>query len=184
MRKLMMTKWLELLTLLLIVVGALNWGLIGAFNVNAVHWLATHTFAPLERVVYVLVGVAALVHIAKRNYYLPFLGDAVYPCGSLMEKTPERADTAVVVSATPNANVIFWAAEPSAQIAENPWLAYASYANAGVTKADAAGRATLRVRSPGRYRVGAMQQRTLPTHIHYRVCTYDGMLSPVKTVFV
>lgn len=40
-------------------VGALNWGLVGAFEWNLVHALLG-SWAGLERVVYVLVGLSAL----------------------------------------------------------------------------------------------------------------------------
>ncbi len=43
----------------LVVVGALNWGLVGAFDFNLVN-LILGSVSWLERLVYVLVGVAAL----------------------------------------------------------------------------------------------------------------------------
>ena len=51
------------LAIVLVLVGALNWGLVGALNVDAVDKvteLVTKDNAHLNRVVYVLVGVAAL----------------------------------------------------------------------------------------------------------------------------
>jgi len=51
------------LAMVLVLVGALNWGLVGALNVDAVDKvteLVTKDNAHLNRVVYVLVGVAAL----------------------------------------------------------------------------------------------------------------------------
>ena len=47
------------IALLLIIVGALNWGLVGAFNFNLVDALLG--WAPaLETIVYILVGLSAL----------------------------------------------------------------------------------------------------------------------------
>jgi len=51
------------LAIVLVLVGALNWGLVGALNVDAVDKvteLVTKDNAHLNRAVYVLVGVAAL----------------------------------------------------------------------------------------------------------------------------
>ena len=48
---------------ILVVVGALNWGLLGAFKFNLVNTLLG-SWPMAERVVYVLVGLAALVMIA------------------------------------------------------------------------------------------------------------------------
>lgn len=47
---------------LLVIVGALNWGLVGAFNFNLVNALLGN-WPVVERVVYVLVGLAAIAHL-------------------------------------------------------------------------------------------------------------------------
>ncbi|EQB88846.1 hypothetical protein SDC9_156037 [bioreactor metagenome] len=50
---------LDKLSFLLVIIGALNWGLIGLFNFNLVHTL--FGFIPLlTRVVYILVGLAGV----------------------------------------------------------------------------------------------------------------------------
>lgn len=135
----------------------------------------------------ILVIVASILYyIFNRNFYLPFLGWAVYPCGSLAEKVPLNADTSIAINVPPNVNVIYWASEPSSidkQPIENPWDAYANYDNSGVVRADANGNANLRIRSPSSYKVGLLNT-TLKTHVHYRICKHPGMLSEVKTVFI
>ena len=55
--------WLHKVAMLLVVVGALNWGLVGAFEFNLVNTLLGQ-WEVVERVVYVLVGVSALVMLA------------------------------------------------------------------------------------------------------------------------
>lgn len=181
LNKLFMMKKIEMLTLMLIIVGSLNWGLVGVFGFNLVSAIAKHTFASLENLVYILVGLSALVHIMSRNYYLPFLGDAVFPCNSMMEKVPENANMSVKVEVEPNSNVVFWASESHNEVMKNPWIAYDQFSNAGVTRSDVNGAATLKFRSPSAYKVG---YRTLAPHVHYRVCKYPGMLAEVKTVYV
>lgn len=52
-------KALNMVALILIIVGGLNWGLVGAFEFNLVDSLFGEG-SVLSRVVYVLVGVAAL----------------------------------------------------------------------------------------------------------------------------
>lgn len=52
-------KYVELLATLLVVVGALNWGLVGLLNMNLVNALLG-SVPSLEKVVYVLVGVSGL----------------------------------------------------------------------------------------------------------------------------
>ena len=135
----------------------------------------------------ILVIVASIIYnIFNRNFYLPFLGCSVYPCGSLAEKIPNKADTTVTVQVKPNVNVIYWASEPSSpekQPIDNPWDAYANYDNSGVVRADASGKAVLHFRNPSSYQVGLMN-KTLKKHIHYRECRHPGMLSDIKTVML
>ena len=52
-------KWLELVGTLLVIVGALNWGLLGLLNLNVVEMLLGG-WPAVVRVVYILVGVAGL----------------------------------------------------------------------------------------------------------------------------
>ena len=135
----------------------------------------------------ILIVVASIIYnLFNRNFYLSFLGCTVYPCGSLAEKIPSNADKTVTVHVPPNVNVIYWASEPSnpeLQPIADPWEAYANYDNSGVVKADSTGKAVLRIRSPSSYNVGLFN-KTLKTHIHYRICKHPGMLSDIKTVFI
>jgi uncharacterized membrane protein YuzA (DUF378 family) len=183
-QRLYLKKNFEMFTLFLVVVGAFNWGLVGAFDFNLVSWIAKYTFASLENIVYVLVGLSALFNILSRNFYLPFLGDTVFPCESMVTKVPVNADTQVKVETTPNTNIIYWAAETHKEVMDNPWVAYAENSNAGVVRSDINGVATLKFRKPASYKVGMTGLRTLSPHVHYRVCSYPGMLSEIKTIFL
>lgn len=53
---------LDWIAMVLLIVGGLNWGLIGLFNMDLVA-LLFGTQTPLSRIVYVLVGLAALYSI-------------------------------------------------------------------------------------------------------------------------
>lgn len=52
-------KLLHMVTFVLVIVGALNWGLVGLLNFNLVHVLLGASMM-LENVVYVLVGLSGL----------------------------------------------------------------------------------------------------------------------------
>ena len=61
--------WISRIVLVLVIIGGLNWGLVGAFNVDLVAFL----FGPmtlLSRVVYILVGLASIWAIID-YYYTP-----------------------------------------------------------------------------------------------------------------
>ena len=53
-------KVLNMIAFILVIVGGINWGLVGAFQIDLVAMLFGGETAPLARIVYVLVGLAAL----------------------------------------------------------------------------------------------------------------------------
>ena len=55
-------KALNVVTLVLLIVGGLNWGLVGLFNFDLVATIFGE-MSMLSRIVYVLVGVSAVVQI-------------------------------------------------------------------------------------------------------------------------
>jgi uncharacterized membrane protein YuzA (DUF378 family) len=55
------------ISLVLVVIGALNWGLVGFFQFDLVAALFGGQDAPLARIVYALVGLAGLVLLAVRS---------------------------------------------------------------------------------------------------------------------
>ena len=176
----MFNKWLHLIAMILVVVGGLNWGAVGLFGFDIVR--AIFGRSVVASIVYVLIGVAALVVATSRDSYLPFLGETVMPCSVLEDRVPDHADTEVSVSGlTPGAKVLFWAAEPATEgLARiRDWRrAYLDFANAGVATVDAGGHAILRVRKPQSYTVPL--KGAIDSHVHWRVCGDDGMLGPVQ----
>lgn len=60
-------KWLHIITFTLVIVGAVNWGLVGLLNLNLV--TAIFGSAPsVEKIVYVLVGLSAVyVVVTHKN---------------------------------------------------------------------------------------------------------------------
>jgi uncharacterized protein len=56
-------KLVNILTLILVIVGAVNWGLVGFFQFDLVATLFGGQQAALARIVYVLVGLSGLYHL-------------------------------------------------------------------------------------------------------------------------
>ena len=169
--------------MVLLIVGGLNWLLVGVFNWNLVKALLGQGL--IARSIYTLVGLAALTIMIDRDTYLPFLGPTVLPCASVPDRTPPGASKMVTVSAPPGSKVLFWAAEPEMEALKEiqDWkAAYAGYENAGVATADSNGQAVLKVRDPQAY-VVPFKGRLEP-HIHFRICESSGMLGRVKTIFL
>lgn len=169
--------------MMFVLVGALNWGLIGAFRINLVDRIfGKGAFA--AKVVYVVVGLCALAIAFNRDTYLPFLGESVFPCSVLGDQVPPGATRSVQVKAEPGTKVVYWATEPGEDRGVLPdWkIAYGKFMNAGVTTTDASGVATLKVREPQPYTVPFKGR--LEPHVHFRVCGQTGFVGRIKIVFL
>lgn len=53
-------KMLDIVALVLVIVGGLNWGLVGFFKFDLVAWLFGGVETVMARIIYALVGLAAL----------------------------------------------------------------------------------------------------------------------------
>ncbi len=179
-----MEKMIHKLAVVFLIVGALNWGLIGFSRVNFVE----RVFGRGTRfvsIIYVLVGLSALFLAFNRDTYLPFLGESVFPCSILQDQIPAGATRTVKVQVQPGAKVVYWASEPAdggAEMIPNYADAYRMYHNAGVTTADDKGVATLTVREPQAYTVPIKGR--LEPHVHFRICGPTGFIGRIKTVFL
>lgn len=165
-----------------ILIGSLNWLSIGVLGINGVESILGKTGG---RVIYVVVGLAALGIMFNRDTYLPFLGETVLPCTTIPERVPPGATKELRVPAPPGSKVLYWAAEPAMEdLKQIPdWQqAYTKFENAGVTTTDSTGIAVLKVRDPQAYSV-PFKGRIEP-HVHFRICDGSGMLGRIKTVFV
>lgn len=186
--------YLDMITMCAVLLGAACIGVASVGGVQPLEYLGEIGGGLLGT----FIGMSAIYLVLRRDTYLPFLGKAVYPCGSLSEKSPLNADTTVRLRTAPNTNVIFWAAESgksgksgnsgnsgkSDVVVDNPWDAYDQYANTGVARSDAKGYAVLRFRKPVQYKTPGAFARTLPVHVHYRICKGGGMLGRVETLAV
>ncbi len=64
-------RTLDTVALILLIIGGLNWGLVGAFQIDLVATLFGEASA-LSRLVYVLVGLSAVIVAARARNFLAF----------------------------------------------------------------------------------------------------------------
>jgi uncharacterized membrane protein YuzA (DUF378 family) len=55
-------KTIDRMALIVVLIGALNWGLVGLFDFNAVAWVFGDN-SPIARVIYIVVAIAAIYEI-------------------------------------------------------------------------------------------------------------------------
>lgn len=59
-----MNKTLNLVALILVIIGGLNWGLVGLLNIDLVAYLFA-AIPIVTRLIYILVGISAIVLLPK-----------------------------------------------------------------------------------------------------------------------
>ena len=168
----------------IIVIGGLLHGLNALLNTNVL----VHIFGNiLTRLIFVGIAIVTSLVACERDYYLPFLGDCVFPSGLLAPHvTPNGGDTIVNANVPANTKVIYWAAEPCYEDCDIPvmaWDAYKNYTNSGVATSDNMGCVKFMVRGPQAYDV-PYKENTLTPHVHYRYLKHNGMFSKIYTVKV
>ncbi len=179
---LVLSKWVTMIATVLVLVGGINWLAVGAVKLDLVEFALGKGM--LARAVYVLVGIAAVYLFLRRDTYLPFLGQTVFPSGALMAKVPQGASQEVVIRTIPGSQVVYWAAEPARGEELGGYKeAYGNYENAGVAIADAQGDVHMKIRGPPRsYTVP--WKGTLPPHVHFRIVKPDGWAGQVETYWL
>jgi uncharacterized membrane protein YuzA (DUF378 family) len=179
-----LNKNLYVVAIFILVLGGLAFGTIAIFKIDAASALLGKG-SLYVRLFAILVTLAAIYIGMSRDSYLPFLGETVMPCSVLSEKIPEHADLKVRVMAPKGHKVLYWAAEPktdSDKATKNWKDAYGGFNNIGVAIAGEDGSAVLNVRRPQTYWVPP--GRRLEPHVHYRICTNNGMLGSVRSLFI
>ncbi len=58
----MYNKTLDMIAMILLIIGGLNWGLVGALNINVVTWI--FGMSMVTTLIYILVGLSALYKAA------------------------------------------------------------------------------------------------------------------------
>lgn len=120
----------------------------------------------------------------QRDTYLPFLGYSALPSTVIKDVfTPENSniETNIDVNAPDGTKIIYWGAIPSDKNIMTPLNAYHNYENAGISYVHQ-GKALLRFNCPSKYNIP--WGKTLDRHLHYRLVSSIGMLSPIETVYI
>jgi uncharacterized membrane protein YuzA (DUF378 family) len=180
-RKANFMVYLHILVVVLLVIGGLNWGSVGAFDYDFVRAI----FKSYSKYIFMLVGVAALYFGLSRDSYLSFLGWFALPESVLIPFQPKGANLKVKVKAMEGATkVVYWATNPgqATNKVNTPEIAYNSTQNTGVVQV-INGEAILSFKCPQEYKV-ILGLKTIKKHVHYRCVLPNGWVSSVKSVFV
>jgi len=156
--------------------------------ISSLYILFNDNYNIFIRILAIFIIAAAVILMMKKDTFLPFLGLAHLPNTLIAdEKIPKGANLSYTIDMNEYEDgtiIIYWAANKTDKIIEDPYEAYKNYNNVGVSKVKN-GRAEVRIFCPDRYKVKKVFNQLLERHFHYRIVYKDtGFLSPVMTVKV
>jgi hypothetical protein len=156
--------------------------------ISSLYILFSDDYNVFLRLFVIFVIAAAILLMMKKETFLPFLGLAHMPNTLIAdEKIPAGANLSYSIDMSDYEDgtvVIYWAANKTDKIIEDPYEAYKNYNNVGVSKVKN-GKAEVRIFCPDRYKVKKAFNQLLERHFHYRIVFKEtGFLSPVMTVKV
>lgn len=156
--------------------------------ISALYILFNDNYNIFIRIFAIFIITAAVILMMKKDTFLPFLGLAHLPNTLIAdEKIPKGANLSYSIDMNEYEDgtiIIYWAANKTDKIIEDPYEAYKNYNNVGVSKVKN-GKAEVRIFCPDRYKVKKVFNQLLERHFHYRIVYKDtGFLSPVMTVKV
>ncbi len=138
---------------------------------------------PFDKFIYLLILIASIIVIVKRETWLPFLGTSVFPDALIPLKTPFRTNSNITIKTRPNSKIAYWSSQPGDKESNIDVItAYGDYSNSGVVMSDNNGVAILPILIGTGYIVptGKYIQR----HVHYRVLGMPyGLIGKIKTVY-
>ena len=173
----------------IVLIGGVNWFAV-AFGYNLVesmNRILSGVFRKrlsIDKVIYFIVGLCAIVLAFDRTLWLPFLGETVMPSVLIPVTSATANDNTVEVHVTPNTKVAYWSAKPGKE-SSLPTVkdAYGNFENSGVVMSDEDGIATLAFDKGTAYVVPSGKH--IGSHVHYRELTGEyGMIGPVQSVFI
>jgi hypothetical protein len=156
--------------------------------ISSLYILLNDNYNIFLRIFVIFIIATAIVLMMKKETFLPFLGLAHVPNTLIAEeRIPNGANISYSIDMNDyddGTKIIYWAANKTDKIIEDPYEAYKNYNNVGVAKVKN-GKAEVRIFCPDKYKVKKLFNQLLERHFHYRIVFKDtGFLSPVMTVKV
>jgi len=176
---------LRMVLVAFVLLGAINWVFISmGFNIignikNVINQTLKINL-PIDKIIYIIIGLSAVIIGSTRETWLPFLGTSLLPDSLIPIKVPPSSDRVITINTTPNTKIAYWASS-SKKDKDDVINAYGDYLNSGVVISDSNGKAQLPIQTGNRYVVPS--GRIIDRHIHYREVGLEwGLMSKVKTI--
>ncbi len=164
------------IALSILLLTSLNTGL-KIFNIDLLLYI---TNKKILYGIYIIVLVCCFFLFRLRDFWLPFLGDAVFPENLISLKENKEFDRIFEVKVPKGSKVAYWATKKTDKktCVEK---AYDNYSNSGVVM-EKDGIAKLKVIQGSGYYVPS--GKFIKPHLHYRILNKsNGMMGPIRTIY-
>ena len=173
----------------LIIFGALNLGtsVFGYNFVEIFNKLITKTIGKdlcIDKIIYILIALAALKLSFRRTTFTPYLGDAAFPSKVFVNTRENKIGTIdIPVYVRPNTRVAYWGTLPrTTDYVPHYTEAYGDFSNSGVVTSDDNGLALLSILPGTSYLVNSGEE--YPRDIHFRELDIGfDMIGKLKTIY-
>jgi uncharacterized membrane protein YuzA (DUF378 family) len=189
----MFNIYINLIAKVVLILGGINYLFMALANTDLFSLIK---MPMLTKTMFILIGLSALYFMFNRDYYLPFLGETVIPVSNTNTQSNTTPTSSIANSSMtpitlsglpPNTRIMYWAAQKSDDVFDNPIKAYSTYANMGITNTDRKGGVSFSINCPAEYKVPKFGFSTkLKKHVHYRyeLPGKPGMFSRIHTHFI
>ena len=155
--------------------------------ISCIYILFNDNYSTILHITVIIILGCCMYLILKRDTFLPFLGISFIPNNVFIdEKFPQGSNIDYVLDMRgyqDGTRVIYWAANKTGKIIDDPFEAYKDFHNVGISKVKD-GKASIRLYCPDKYKVKhfGIADYLLDKHFHYRIIFNDtGLMSPVMT---
>ena len=162
--------------LAILLIASLNTGL-KLFKIDLINMIPNDN---VKQFIYIIVCICVFFLFKLRDFWLPFLGDAVLPEQLVPLKKNKKHDTTIEVKVPKGSKVAYWAAKKTKKDG-CVMKAYDDYSNSGVVM-EKNGIVKLKVIKGSGYFVPS--GKYIKPHVHYRILNKtNGMMGPIRTVY-
>jgi uncharacterized membrane protein YuzA (DUF378 family) len=174
---------IRLISILIILFGAINLGIVGIFDYNMIE-----TFGKLfgtnsiifQKIIYCIIGFAALYMLINKYTYMPILDRTLIPdIPEYLDKDRINSDfyhSETIENLPPNTKIIYWQTQWSLDIKD---IDYDNIMIEGIVKSNNKGEIVVHlINSP------VLDNKTFYSHIYLRYWTSKHILSPLITLVI
>ncbi len=174
-------KYFLFISIIFVIIGGINSGIIGIFNINLINLLSKlFGLILVKTIIYVLIGLSSIYLIFKRDVFLSLISINTnnFKYNKLKEKISINANKSIDIEAPPYSKVVYWTnqSENEDLNKEDPWLKFIYFNNTGIAITNNLGIATLKIENFSK------EDNVSSKLLYYKYCVLPNKVSKTFSV--